>query len=336
MAVYNVIRILGDRHAGFILGMIVVLNLIAGSLVMNSYPALYPKFFHLDLNYFFHPVRIEHSWLYALLGTFLLFGINLLACVADSILRLINNRKARLKEISALLFHVALVITMAAHLYEGFYASTQQIPITAQGVELPELGKVQVESLKNIYYPDYSLKDTEVTLSFSKPDGQKFTRDVAFNEPAIFDGGRRQVVMLSGQTTPSGVVVSRSTDNREFVLEENKPLHLGKGSLLLQGIFEIRAGLLYAQFLWQPDHGNQQKHFMALDAGMPHSQFEIGGESFQFEKIAETPFIVAIVRYNPAIPLMLVSLILASIATILLIRWLATRGTGQFQKGLPE
>lgn len=323
----NLIRIVGDRHAGFILGMVVVLNLIAGSLVMNSHPELYPKFFQLDLNYFFQPARIEHSWLYALLLTFSLFGINLLACIADSIIRMVTNRSARLKEVSALLFHVALVITMFAHLYEGFYASTQRLPITAQGVELPELGKVRVESLKNIYYPDYSLKDTEVTLSFSKPDGQKLTRDIAFNEPAIFDGGRRQVVMLSGQMVPSGMVVSRRTDDREFLLEEKEPLSLGNGSLVLQGFSETEDGLPYAQFLWQPDDGDPQQRYMALGPEAVHSQIEIDGVFYQLKNVTEAPWVIAIVKYNPAIPLMLVSLILAAIATVLLIRWLATRGT---------
>ena len=319
---YNLIRILGDRHAGFILCLLVVLNLIAGSLVMNSYPELYPKFFHLDLNYFFQPVRIEHAWLYALLLTFSLFGVNLLACSADSVIRLVVNRGGRLKEYAALLFHVALVITMAAHLYEGFYANTQQVAITAQGVELPELGRVKVESLKNIYYPDGSLKDTEVALSFAKPDGRQIGKDIAYNEPAIFDGGRRQVVMLSGQTIPSGVTITRGTDNREFFLKENEPLALGKGSLVLQGFFESRAGVPYAHFQWQPESGNQQLLIMALHAGTPHAQIEIDGVPYRFVGIEESPFIVAIVKYNPAIPLMLVSLLLASIATALLIRWL--------------
>ena len=122
---YNWIKILGDRHAGFLLCLVVVINLIAGSLVMNSYPELYPSFFHLDLNYFFRPARVEHSWLYALLLTFTLFGVNLLACIIDSVIRLLNNRAGRLKASAALLFHVALVTTMIAHLVEGFYGSTQ-------------------------------------------------------------------------------------------------------------------------------------------------------------------------------------------------------------------
>lgn len=321
----NLIRILGDRHAGFILGMIVVLNLIVGSLVMNNHPELYPRFFHLDLNYFFRPARSEHSWLYALLLTFSLFGVNLLACIIDSIVRLLVNRGGKLKEIAALLFHVALLITMAAHLIEGFYATTQRVQITAQGVELPELGKVQVESLKNIYYPDNSLKDTEVTLLFSKPDGQQLTKDIAFNQPAVFDGGRRQVVMLEGQMIPSGVAISRGLDNQEFSLEVNKPLPLGDGNLFLQGFSETRSGLPYAQLLWQSDKGDRQQHIMALNTGAPHSQIKIDGVLYQFNGVIETPSIVAIVRHNPAIPLMLVSLILASVATFLLIAWLRSR-----------
>lgn len=319
---YNLIRILGDRHAGFILGMIVVLNLIVGSLVMNSYPELYPKFFHLDLNYFFKPARIEHSWLYALLLTFSLFGINLIACIIESVTRIAANRRARLKEIAALLFHVALLITMIAHLYEGFYASTQRLLITAQGVELPELGKVKVDSLKNIYYPDHSLKDTEVTLSFSKPDGQRLSKNIAFNEPANFDRGRRQVLMLSGQMAPSGVYILRKSDQQKFALEENEPLPLASGRLMLQGFFETGNGLHYAQILWQPDNGDPQQHIMALDAEAPHAQIEIAGAPYRFDGVTEMPSIVAIVRYNPAIPLILISLMLASIATVLLIRWL--------------
>ncbi len=321
----NLIRILGDRHAGFILGMVVVINLIVGSLVMNNHPELYPRFFNLDLNYFFRPVRSEHSWLYALLVTFSLFGINLLACIIESIIRLLNNKAGRLKATAALLLHVALVITMAAHLFEGFYASTQRIQITPQGVELPELGKVQAGSLKNIYYPDNSLKDTEVKLLFSKPDGQRISKDIAFNEPAVFDRGRRQVVMLGGEMIPSGVVISRSTDNREFRLEANRPLRLEGGYLLLQGFLKTGTGLPYAEFLWQLDNGGRQRHVMVLSADAPHSQIKIDGVVYQFNKAIETPIIDAIVRYNPSVPLMLVSLILASAATLMLIRWLGTR-----------
>lgn len=325
MIMMNLIRILGDRQAGFILCLIVIINLVVGSLVMHSYPDLYPKFFHLDLNYFFRPVRGEHFWLYALLVTFTLFGINLLACTVESVIRLLSNKAGRLKATAALLFHVALVITMLAHLYEGFYSSTQQTQIAGEGVELPELGKVSVASLNNIYYPDNSLKDTEITLSFDMADGSKISKDIAYNEPAIFDWGRRQVVMLGSEEIPAGVAIVRDGDKQEFRLEENKPLVLENGSLLLQGLFQARNGLIFAKFLWLPVNGAPQPQVMALTAGTPHSQINIDGVSFQFGNIIEMPLLAAIIRYNPAIPLMVVSLLLAAAATVLLIVWLNNR-----------
>lgn len=333
--VYNLICIVGDRQAGFILCLVVILNLIVGSLVMNSHPELYPSFAHLDLNYFFHPVRSEHAWLYALLVTFSLFGINLVACIIESIVRLLGNKAGRLKAIAALLFHVALVVTMAAHLFEGFYAGTQRIPITAQGVELPELGNVKVESLKDIYHPDNSIKDTEVTLSFSKPDGQRISKDISYNQPAIFDRGRRQVVMLGSGMAPTAVSVVRDSDGREFRLETDKALVLENGSLMLQGLFQTESGFVFAQLLSQSVAGGQQQHIMALNTGTRHSQVRIDGAVYRFNAVIEAPSIVAIVRYNPAIPLMLVSLVLASAATLLLIGWLRTRNRVQAQKDSP-
>lgn len=331
---YSLIRILGNRNAGFILSLLVVLNLIAGSLVMNSHPDLYPSFFNLDLNYFFQPVRGEHIWLYALLVTFSLLGVNLLACTVESVIRLINIKTGRLRASAALLFHIALLTTMVAHLFEGFYASTQRSVITAQGTELPVLGKVRVESLKNIHYPDGSLKDTEVKLIFNLSDGQQAGKEIAFNQPATFDGGRRQVVMLSGQVAPGGVVISRDMDNREFRLEAGQSQSLEGGNLILQGLFENNAGVPFAQFLWQTGDGRQQQLFMVLGSGQAtHTQINVAGMTYRFRKIIETPFVVAIVRHNPAIPLVVISLILASVATLLLIGWLRGRNGTQNLKG---
>jgi hypothetical protein len=310
----------------------VVLNLTLGSLVMNGYPELYPKFFNLDLNFFFHPVSGAHFWLYALLVTFTLFGVNLLACIVDSAARLLANRKSRLNEIAALLFHIALLVTMVAHLYEGFYASTQRAQITTEGVELPELGKVQVESLNSIYYPDGSLKDTEVKLLFNKTDGRQIRKMIAYNQPAIFDKGRRQVVLLGSEMMHSGVVVIRDGDNREFRMEENKPQALRDGDLLLHSLFQAENGRSFAQFLWLPANGSQQQHIMALESGTSHSQIKIEGAVYRFNAIiTEQPLVFATVRYNPAIPLMIVSLMLVSAATLMLAAWLKTRNTIQAQ-----
>lgn len=326
----NLIRVVGDRQAGFVLCLIVVLNLVVGSLVMNFNPDVYPSFFNLDLNFFFQPVRGMHFWLYALLVTFSLFGINLIACTIDSAIRLMGMKTGRLKPGAALLFHAALVLTLFAHLFEGFYASTDRSMISTNGADLPVLGRVQVESLKNIYWPDDSLQDTEVKLSFKTPDGQQINKEIAYNKPAIFDGGRRQVVMLNGQTRPGGVIITRSTDNQEFRMEPGKPQTVGGGRLVLQGLFKTETGVPYAQFFSQSADVGVRPHMMLLAPGQPHSKIDIGGELYEFKDIIESPFIVAIVRYNPAIPLIMVSLILASAALFMLIKWLRIRNTIQY------
>ncbi len=78
--------------------------------------------------------------------------------------------------------------------------------------------------------------------------------------------------------------------------------------------------------LWHSRDKGVQTHFMVLSPESPYSHIKIDGASYQFTRATETPYIAAMVRYNPAIPLMIVSLTLSLIGTVLLIRWLATRG----------
>lgn len=322
----KLISILGNRYAGFILCLFVVLNLVVGSLVMHTRPDLYPSFQYLDLNFFFQPVMGVHFWLYGLLLAFFLFGVNLVACIIGSVIRLVENRTGRLKASAALLFHVALVSTMAAHLLEGIYASTERTMINMQGTEIAELGHVQVASMRNTYYPDGSLTDTEVTLQFDQPDGKRISKDISYNKPAMLEGGRRQVLMLRGQSMPAGVVISRDGDGQEFRFMPDEPLPLQNGSLVLQRLMKNRAGVPYAQFRWQPDNAVPQELFMALDASQPQqAQISAAGASFRFKEIIEAPFIIAIIRHNPALPLIFISLALASLAILLLVGWLRTR-----------
>lgn len=321
----KLISMLGNRYAGFVLCLLVVLNLVVGSLVMHTRPDLYPSFQYLDLNFFFQPVMGVHFWLYGLLLAFFLFGVNLVACIIGSVIRLIENRAGRLKASAALLFHVALVSTMAAHLLEGIYAGTERTMLNMQGTEIAELGHVRVASMRNTYYPDGSLTDTEVTLQFDQPDGKRISTDITYNSPAIFDNGRRQVIMLRGQSMPAGVAVSR--DGQEMRFMPNEPVPVRDGSLVLQRLMKNRAGVPYAQFRWQPKNAAPQQFFMALDVSrLQQAQIDVAGASYRFKEIIEAPFIIAIIRHNPALPLIFISLALATLAIFLLVGWLRTRG----------
>lgn len=319
-------RIIGDRHAGFILCLLVIANLIWGSAVMEMNKDLYPAFSHLDLRRFFEPVMPVHAWLYALLVTFALFGLNLAACLVNSVVRLLGNPAGRLKASAALLFHVALVFTMLAHLYEGFSASTGQVMISEQPVELPGIGTVKLESMNIIHHPDFTQKDAEAGLLIDRPDGTQARKVIAFNEPALLDGGQREIVMLTTQKRPAGVTIRDAQDGAEHSFMPNQPQVIANGMLVLQGLMQDRSGTPYAQFLWRAENGRQQRLFMALDSTLSQqTQISLEGATYRFQKLLETPFIIAIVRHNPAIPLILISLLLAFSAVLVLLIWLHQR-----------
>lgn len=322
---YALIRILGNRHAGFVLGMIVVLNLAVGSLVMDRYPKLYPPFFPNELNFFFDPVRIEHAWLYALLVTFSLFGVNLIACVIDSIVGMVKAGSARLKPLAALAFHVALVLILVAHLHDGFYGSTDRVVLSDEEVEIPGLGVAQVEDVQNYFHPDGSLKETEASLMFRRADGQELRRTIAYNEPALFEGGTREVIIQQGAQQPSGVIITRASDGAEIRLMPFEPLQVEDGHLILRGLYMSEMDVPVAEF-WLQHAGERRPLYMVLDErASRHAQFEIAGERYHYKGIITTPVAMVVIRYNPSIPLVLGGLLLTSIGTILLIQWIRTR-----------
>lgn len=319
-------HIVGDRHAGFILCLLVIACLIWGSVAMELHPDRYPAFSFLDLRQYFLPVQAVHAWLYALVAAFALFGLNLAACLVNSIARLIKNPGSGLKSAAALLFHLALTFTLLAHLYEGLAASAGQTMIPQQPVELPGIGHARLETVEVINHPDGSMKDARATLHIERPDGGQLREVIAFNEPAILDGGRRQIVMLTTQKIPAGAVIRGERDGQELSLRTNEPQAVGNGLLVLQRLVQDRAGTPYAQLLWRAGDGSQQQLFMALDPRLePQARVELDGAAYRFERRLERPFIVAITRHNPAIPLMIASLALATAAVLLLLLWMRRR-----------
>lgn len=325
----RLIQILGNRDAGFILCLIVILNLAIGSLVMNMYPDLYPPFFPYDLNFFFKPVEKVHFWLYGLLITFGLFTINLGACLIESILRLIQSSQNRLRQSAALLFHIALFLTLGAHLYDGFYGSNGQAMITPDGTQIPGIGHAKTLSIINSYHPDGKLKDTEATLLFQLADGSEVEKILTYNQPALFEGGTREVIIQSGDNQPIGVALENNADNRIFSFLPYEPTAIPGGILRLQGMFQMETGMIFAQFHWLPTAGQAQTQVIALEKGLQqHSTLALGGNQYQFQEMIEEPYLAAMVRYNPAIPLILLSLLTASLGTLLLIQ-VGRNGKGQ-------
>lgn len=319
---FRLICILGNRYAGFALGMLVILNLAVGSLVMDRFPKVYPPFFPNDLGFFFDPVQAKHAWLYALLVTFSLFTVNLIACIIEAVVRMVQARRARLKQLAALLFHLALVLILVAHLYDGVYGDEHQVALDDQPQTVPGIGLVRVESLQNHYHPDGSLKDTEVALWIRLADGRELHKRIAFNEPALFSGGVREILIQQGEHQPSGLIVTRVSDDASLILMPDEPYRIEGGHLVLRGASMSKMGVPIADLLWLRKDGTRQQLFMVLDArASRHSEIEIAGERYRYQALVTTPVAFVTVRYNPAVPLVLAGLLLASLGTILLIGW---------------
>ncbi len=318
---YTIIRILGNRYAGFILAMLMVINLAIGSLVMNIDTELYPPFFPFDLNFFFRPVMAIHSWLYALLVTFTLFGINLFFCLIESVVRLVNSKTGRRRQIAALLIHLALLLTMLAHLQDGFDGRTEQIMLSSNETVIDGLGAVRVSTLTNIPHPDGSLKDTEVLLHINSMNGATSEQRIAYNEPAIFDEGKRELIIQGGDNQPAGIALERKSDQQEIRLEPNVPFAVESGHMVLMGVYQSQMGMLIAQLGWQLESDQHGTRMIVLDANAGiHNKFQLAGETYQYKAIFEVPVLAAQYRYNPSIPLILNALVAASIGLLLLMR----------------
>ena len=316
--IYSLIKLIGHRNLGFILSLIVVLNLAIGSLVMNIYADIYPPFFPFDLNYFFDPIRAEHSWLYALIITFFIFSINLTACLIESAVELVQSNTQRLRRSAALLIHLALLLTMGAHLLDGFYGETQQGTISNDGVLIPGIGLVNTTSVNNIYHPDGSLKDTEVILNIERADGEKQVQRIAYNEPAIFDNGEWEIIIQSGNKQATGFVLAHIKGGGEIALTDDRAHELKSGFIALQGMVQTKMGP-FAQISWKPHQSNRETKIIALNSSAgQHSKLNLSGELYQFKELIYEPSAAVMVRYNPAILLVILALIIASIGLILL------------------
>ena len=134
--IYRILEILGNRHAGFILCLIVVTNLAAGKSghEYESQISILP-FFHLILSSFFSRLSAVHWWLYLLLVTFSLFAINMVACFIESLIRIRSTTIRQIKAVCRHVFiHAALILTMTAHIYDGFYGSSGQATLSPDPV----------------------------------------------------------------------------------------------------------------------------------------------------------------------------------------------------------
>jgi len=326
--IYRTVEILGNRHAGFILCLIVIINLAAGSLVMNMTPEIYPPFFPFDLKFFFQPTLAVHWWLYILLITFGLFAINMVACFVESIIRLRTTTTGRLRLFVGIFIHAALILTMAAHVYDGFYGNSGQATLSPQPTSIAGIGEVSALSVHSTHHPDGSLKDTEAILKIDQPDGPSTRQRIAYNEPATFNTGQREIIIQGGQKRPVGVVLTRKSDGEMFNMMPYQPQQISDGRLTLEGVYQSQMEVLIAQFVWEKISEQPQLLTMALHDGMVrHNKITIANDVLGYKEMLEVPVVAVMTRYNPAIPIILLSLLVATIGTVLQIYYARTQSS---------
>lgn len=317
----NTIRSLGNRNLGLVLGFLIVLNLGSGSLVMNFFPDIYPRFALLDFGFFFQPARPVHFWFYLLLFVFSLFGINISVCTVEALIRLLKTKCNRRRQISALLCHLSIILALGAHLYEGLAGSSHQMMIDSQSKHLPGIGKAKTESVTQSTHPDGSRKDTEAVLSFELSDGSITQRKISYNNPAIFNSGKDQVIILHGENKPAGMVLTDKSGKKRHRLRLRSPLSLAGGVLTLDKIFATQLNIPFAAVTWQPQSKERKTFYLALDHGFKgHNQITTEQDVYAFEKTIEEAAIYATVRHNPSVPYMLASVLLLGAGCVLFIR----------------
>ncbi len=318
----NTIKRLGSRNYGLILGFIIVLNLGLGSLIMNFFPDLYPRFALLDFGFFVQPVKAVHIWFYILILVFTLFGINIAICSAEAFFRLLKTKVNRRRQIAALFCHLSIILALAAHLHEGLAGSSQQVRIGSRGLNLPDIGRTKTVWVNRSTHPDGTLKDTEALLDIELADSRITKRKISYNNPAIFNFGKDQVILLHGENNPVGLILADSQGKKLPPLTLRSPLSLAGGVLTLGKIFPAQNNILFAALLWSPENKQRETHFLALDSKFKgHSQIMAGPEIYTFSKTLEEATIHAMVRHNPSIPYMMVSVMLLGAGCLLLIPW---------------
>ena len=318
----NAIRRLGNRNYGLILGFLIVLNLGCGSLVMNFLPDQYPRFALLDFSFFVQPVRSVHFWFYALIIVFTLFGINISICSVEAFFRLLKTKGNRRRQIAALLCHLSIVLALAAHLHEGLAGSSRQVKIGSRSMNLPGLGRTKTVSITRSTHPDGSLRDTEAVLDFELVDGRTIKKKISYNNPAIFNSGKDQVIILHGESEPTGLILTDSKGRTLPPLMLRSSLSLAGGVLTLNKIFQVQHGILFAAISWKPEHNPGKTDYLALDHRLKrHNRVMAGPDVYTYVKTVEEAVIHAMVRHNPSIPYMLVSVLLLGSGCLLLIPW---------------
>ncbi len=322
----KIIRLLGNRKAGFIITMGAVANLAAGSLVMNFNPEIYPAFFNFSMEFFFTPVKPVHTWFYILIVILFLLGGSLFFSTLETVISLITGEKGseydsssryytRNRKLAAVLVHAAIIIALGAHLIDGFYGRTMRVQAVLGGngfdewVEIPGLGRMRVNTFEEITWPDGSRMDLVVRSSFMLSNGSREERIISYNSPALFNSAMREVIIQDGRNHVVAIILLDQKYN-VYKLPLNRPVKINGGTLNFQGIFETDKRIAVAYFILQKGDGSgeMEERYILTGAGpVQHKTLNYSGISYSIQKMEEAFIFSGMAVYNPSIFLIMIS-----------------------------
>ncbi|MDH5719309.1 MAG: hypothetical protein OEZ13_01690 [Spirochaetia bacterium] len=332
MNIRKIIEILGNKKAGFLLTMVMVLSLISGSLVMNMNVDIYPPFFEFDFKYFFYPVQPVHMWFYFLLIVSLAYSINLVFCVIEQFLLVKKIKNIEAKRWASILAHIAVIFALIAHLIEGSTVKSNYVEISKKPVSINGFGSFYAESIQEKFYPDGKLKDVIVNLKGQKADGTEFDKIMSYNNPVTFTAGIRTILIQQITSAGSSIVLKRNSDGKTLPLDYQGQIKTPEGLLRLAGIEKTKSGfwLVYLKHILKNSEeksiyltGSEDiKDACSLTQNKDyflcrHMNIVIKNETYSFFKVIETPVIYALVKYNPGVHFILPAALLMCVSLIL-------------------
>ncbi|MDH5716111.1 MAG: hypothetical protein OEZ22_00565 [Spirochaetia bacterium] len=326
------IKILGDKKAGFILTLLIIILLITGSIVMNFNTDIYPPFFEFDINYFINPFKIVHLWFYCLFITLAIFGINIFFCSLDSLFIFISAEKKDYRKIISFLAHLGLLLALLAHLIEGFFIKTGHIQIGDNPVQINGMGTFYLKSLDKELYHNQKLKDIKAVLAGKDINENIIEKVLSYNEPLILNSGTKEILIQGAAETASGVSLRKEDTNEYILLDYNNNIKTKNGNIFLQGVEKTNSGIWLVYLKFQLKNGTNTQTVITGYKGIEeiceieeykkryicrHISKEIDEEVYFFSDILKKDILTVTTKYNPGVPLALLGIIIMTVSLIL-------------------
>ena len=166
-----------------------------------------------DIRAFFVQPSWAHVWLYLLLPTLALYGINTLLATWHSVCWKWRNGVRQVQAYAASLIHVAFLVALVAHLVGGLAGGQGGMLLDESWRPLPDGRQARLLSVDVERLPDGMPKTMRARLELQAVAGGVETATVGFNEP-LSRGFGSQLMLFQRPVPRPGVAWLAAADER--------------------------------------------------------------------------------------------------------------------------